>query len=154
MSPAAAFMSPCRPIEIGAEGRRRDGTPVSEPRRLIARLRIGFPVCCRMPHGSRCREACAGCKRNQPARATPAFLHSVAAACLTRSGRSVLSSSRFLLEPLGRIAGLLGLLRLACCSARHLTNTADRLSRCLAQRLAEVAEPLSKTAGSPVNRAP
>ena len=106
-----------------------------------------------MPHGSRCGDACAGCERNQPARAT--FLHSVAAVCLTRSGRSVLSSRGFLLQPLGRIAGLLAgcLPRLARCAARHLTNTADGLSRCLAQSLPEAAEPLSKTAGSLADRA-
>jgi hypothetical protein len=83
-----------------------------------------------MPHRSRCGDSCAGCERNQPARAT--FLRSVVAACRTRSVRSALSSSRFLLALLARIAGL---------------------SPCLAQSLAEAAEPLSETAGNLADRA-
>jgi hypothetical protein len=111
-----------------------------------------------MPHGSRCGDACAGCERNQPARATLAFFRSVAAVCLTRSGRSVLSCSRILLDSLGRFAGLFAglpgcLLRLARCAARHPTNTAAGMSRCLAQSLTEAAERLSKTAGGLADRA-
>jgi hypothetical protein len=110
-----------------------------------------------MPHGSGCGDACAGCERNQPARATPAFLHPVTATCLTRSGRS-LYSSRSLLEFLGIAAVLTGLVsrlpRLACCAAPHLPKAADGLSRCLAQSVAEAAGRLSKTAGSLAGRAP